>query len=70
MDLLIIIHLRSVLSASSPRPAAHGSQERDHEDIQKEADTDQRLSDFYTARISKTAAPPAAVSTCNMASAA
>jgi hypothetical protein len=27
--------------------------ERDHEDIQKEADTDQRLSDFYNARISK-----------------
>ena len=27
--------------------------ERDPEDIQQEADTDQRLSDFYTARISK-----------------
>jgi hypothetical protein len=53
MDLLIITQLLLGVIGVFLGVRLIAGKERDREDIQKEADTDQRLSDFYTARISK-----------------
>lgn len=53
MDLLNMTHLLLGIVGVFLGVRLMAGKQRDHEDIQKEADTNQRLSDFYTARISK-----------------
>ena len=53
MDHLIIINLLLGFIGLFLGVRLMAGKERDREDIQKEADTDQRLSDFYTALVSK-----------------
>ena len=53
MDLLIISRLLLAIIGVFVGVRLMAGKGRHHKDIQKEADTDQQLSDFHTARIAK-----------------